>query len=745
MYLHPRIRFVLRVITFVIAFGPAVPAAARDWHVAPGGIDGGPGTEAEPLATLAHAVGRATTGDSILLARGGTYRALDLDAGSGLNITAYGNGAQPILTASTRATLTGTWAANPAVRTGSVPQRVVACYVDGRFVRLARWPNVDAGFLRVDNDNQPDEIVDAELATRPGVAAGRWTGAQVRWRRWSWWWETRPITQHGPVNTLTLGPEGAFHDPFSDPGSGYFIDNDLDELDAPGEWYWQDGVLYLYPPSWADPAAMKVDVVTTTSTDVVVDHGAEPAGVRTTGTSLTDLHFSRYYGTALAINRPATVSDCTFSELESNAIRYTWDSQPFAIRRSVFRDVRNIAISGWADLSDPAGSLIERNLFLRIGVEPGYGGWGSWHAAGIILGQTNAAVVRLNRFVDTGYAGIILGSDGQTVENNVFVRAMSTLNDGAAVYTNCNASIIRDNIILDTIGDLEYSHPWWPMGHGIWPEFLSDFHDTVITGNTLYGNNGHGIFLPNNFDCTISGNAILDSRRAALGLYVDADPNQNHVITGNTLVSTDPTRRIDRPENLSQWWLPPYPEPDPVALEYDADGDYGLMSHTAFVAPTTTAGVIRKKPDDTLFSTLGGWTADASWASATGSSMERANAILLFNDTETAATMTVPAGAWTLPGGGAVGSTVDLQPFDSVVLVTAGAVPAAPPYHAASGIDWRSAEPVTSYHGDDSSIFADGFDADGVAGLVVASEENALVVRQQVRAIRVGSVKWLVR
>ncbi len=195
-------------------------------------------------------------------------------------------------------------------------------------------------------------------------------------------------------------------------------------------------------------------------------------------------------------------------------------------------------------------------------------------------------MVRLNRFVDTGYAGIILGSDGQTVENNVFVRTMGTLNDGAAVYTNCNASIIRDNIILDTIGDLEYSHPWWPMGHGIWPEFLSDFHDTVITDNTLYGNNGHGIFLPNNFDCTISGNVIVDSRRAALGLYVDTDPNQGHVITGNTLVSTEPTRRIDRPENLSHWWLPPYAEPDPVALEYDAAADYGSMSYTTFVAPT---------------------------------------------------------------------------------------------------------------------------------------------------------------
>lgn len=700
----------LMVSTLVILVHP-LPSGATDWYVAPGGVDGGPGTVAEPLATLAHAVDRASSGDAIHLERDGTYRALDLDVGSGLSISAYGHGEQPIITGSVRVTLSGTWGSNPAVRIGSVAQRVVACYVDGHFVRLARWPNLSDGFLRIDNDDNPHQIVDAELTTRPGVTAGRWTGAQVRWRRWSWWWETRPITSHSAIDTLNLGSEGSFSDPFSDPGSGYFIDNDLDELDTPGEWYWEAGTLYLYPPSGSDPNSMEVDVVTTASTDIVVDHGDEPEGVRTTGTSFSHVHFSRYFGTALAINRPATVSDCTFSELESNAVRYTWDSQPFTIQRSVFRDVRNIAISGWADLADPAGSLVERNLFLRIGVEPGYGGWGSWHAAGIILGQTHAAVVRLNRFVDTGYAGIILGSDGQTVENNIFVRCMSTLNDGAAIYTNCNASIIRENIILDTIGDLAFSHPWWPMGHGIWPEFLSDFHDTVITGNTLYGNNGHGIFLPNNFECTIADNVILDSRRAGLSLSMDSDPNQNHSITHNTLVSTEPSRRIVRPENLSHWWLPPYSEPDPVALEYESGGNYGLMSHTAFVAPTTTGGVIRKEPNGTLFSTLGEWTFDAPWASSVGSSIDRANAILLFNDTEQTQTMSVPSGSWSLPGGGAVGTSVELEPFTSVVLVTSAAVSTDSPYDAASGIDWRAAEPVTTYLGNDERIFADGFES----------------------------------
>ncbi len=76
------------------------------------------------------------------------------------------------------------------------------------------------------------------------------------------------------------------------------------------------------------------------------------------------------------------MEDCIFAEIESNAIRYTWNAQPFTIRRCVFRDVRNVAIQGWADAEGPSGSIIERNLFLRIRVERGYGGSGY---AGIIL------------------------------------------------------------------------------------------------------------------------------------------------------------------------------------------------------------------------------------------------------------------------------------------------------------------------------------------------------------------------
>lgn len=105
----------------------ATEGGAREWYVAPAGVDGGAGTETTPLATLAHAIGRASAGDTVLLQRGGTYPAMDLDVASGLALNAWGSGARPVVTGSARVTMTGVWGADPAVRTATVAQRVIAC------------------------------------------------------------------------------------------------------------------------------------------------------------------------------------------------------------------------------------------------------------------------------------------------------------------------------------------------------------------------------------------------------------------------------------------------------------------------------------------------------------------------------------------------------------------------------------------------------------------------------------------
>ena len=115
-------------------------------------------------------------------------------------------------------------------------------YINGDLQLLARYPN--SGWLRTDSGSGNNVIVDSETSFS---SSGDWVGGQVRWRKWSWWYETRPITANDGNGNLTLGGSTTLNN--TGIGSGYYIDNVLSELDAPGEWYYDDSAneLYVYP------------------------------------------------------------------------------------------------------------------------------------------------------------------------------------------------------------------------------------------------------------------------------------------------------------------------------------------------------------------------------------------------------------------------------------------------------------------------------------------------------------------
>jgi parallel beta-helix repeat protein len=643
-----------RLVTLLLCL---TGAPAVDYYVAPGGDDTNTGTSAgSPLATVTAALLKTASGDRVLLRRGGTYRGT-FTLPTGRTLTAYDSGALPVVTACTLVTPTG-----GTIKTASVAAQVRALWIDGAFAPLARYP--DSGWLTVDSGASATALVDAGLKAR---AAGRFTGAQVRWRRWSWWWETRPVTADNGTNTLTIGGTAQVDSGLVGIGSAYFLDNDLDELDADREWFWGGGILSVRVPA----GATTVEVATSTT------------GITANGGIIENVAFHRFAGTALTLSGATTVRGCDFREIETDAVLGGWNAAGSLVTGNTFRDIRNCAIVWNENPAQAGGSIIERNQIERIGMEYGYGGSGSWHASGIILSTGKPVTVRLNRIIETGYCGIILGTDGNIVSRNVFVRCMGSLNDGGAVYANCDASIITENIILDTVGNLATSHPWTPLGHGIWVEYLSDFRDSELRDNTIYGSGGHGIFLPNNFSCDVTGNTCVDNRLGGLHL----SDGGGHTISGNILGVVATTRRQTWPENLEAW-----ASTIPSGLHYEAGTDFGNMTGTTFVVPTGQRVTRTGNTDQTLAQ----WqAANASWA---GSATHIANhPIVLFNDTENTAAMTVPVGTWSDLTGSNVSGTLDVAPFRSVVLISTNAPATTPPYHAASGTDYRAplAPPTT--------------------------------------------------
>ncbi len=677
---HPTFRF-LRSLAL---FGGASLAAVGSLHAATyyvsntASSDAYPGTQTQPFATLGKALSSSGWGDTVLLARGSTFREGGLNLGNSRTFGAYGTATLPNPVLAGSAVITGwtPWAQNAAVLVatpgvGGIKQ----LFVNGQRLTLARTPN--SGWLRTNAGSSDNTIIDPEL---PKPASGNWAGGQVRWRKWSWFYETRPIAADNGTGTLSLG--GSTSLGLTGIGSGYFIDNTLKALDAPGEWFFDSAAnkLYVYPPVGADPATM------------VVEAAWRPKGANVTGATLENLTVRHFLEVGLEVNNRSTLRNCTLEQMAGAAFNTTWDCAGTLVTGCTVRDILDNAVTWIENPAGPGGSVLERSTFERIGSVPGLMGNGPWHGVGIVVHASNALQIRLNRISETGYAGIIPNNAGLVISRNVFRRCMATLNDGAAIYCNTNGTRISENIILDTVGDLESSHPWTPLGHGIWPEFLSKFRDQQITNNTVYGSGGDGLWLPNNYNCTVSGNVFVSNRLAALSLggyeneyAAPADAQQNHTLAGNLLaIGARSWRPFPGQVQTLADWASPNDHLLAFATFSDRDLDYGTMSGTTLLTRDGTDFVYR---DGRTQRTLAQWKSEESaWADPAPTAYQ-GNGYLFINDTEATVAFPLPPGVtWQQLGGGAAGGTVSIAPFRAVVLLAAsGNTAGLSPYYLASG------------------------------------------------------------
>jgi parallel beta-helix repeat protein len=647
----------------------ALDARAADWHVSPQGDDEGLGTVQSPFASISHALSRANEGDRILLQRGAVFREGGLHVGPNLQMEPYGNPslANPVIRGSIVVSAFETWGESGTMR-ANLPslEGVGLLFLNGNFATLARHP--DQSWIRT-----LPGTTNTSIRSNLSHPAGTWTGAQVRWRKWSWWYETRPIsTDHGG-GTLQLGGESPISD-LVGIDSGFYIDNSLQALDAAGEWYWNPAQkqLYLRFPEGGTPANTLVEAVVR-ETALFLDQA-----------TIDSVDVEHFITSGIEINRNSTLRNCRIRHIGQTGIQGTWWCGSSVIENCTIEDVLNTGIS-W--IENPTGSgntRIEGNRLSRIGFRNGLGGSSPWSAAGIIVyvAPTDGRAVSVsgNRIEDTGYAGIILGSDGQRVERNVFRRCMSTLNDGAAIYANCHRSQIRDNIILDTVGDMESAQPFFPLGHGIWIEFLSQFADSVVTGNTVYGSGGNGLFLPNNFRCTVTDNTFLSNRLAGIQLSAQNNGtplNQAHLIERNLMGIGHRPWSSDRPENLASW-----AQPDDHALGFDLDGrniDFGSLSGNILLT-RDGLDLIRNSASGDL--TLTEWQNNQpSWADSSAQDL-RGHAVLFINDRNESFSFSLPQGIeWILLNGSPAGQNLSLQAFRSQVLFAPeGAITALPGY-----------------------------------------------------------------
>lgn len=258
----------------LVAFGQACGAELYVARENPQASDANPGTKQSPLRTLGRACEAVRPGDTVFIGRGvypevlrprhsGTIgNPIRFLAQSGEEVTL--TGAEP---------LCGSWRQyRQNVYALETPLRFTQLFWHDRMMPEARWPNTPPGELMNYRRGAAGEGTGYEVLADPNLPPGDWNGGMVLlWPGSRWVSGTRRITDYRPGRsfrfdrTFEAKTKDKYHasDPYKPvAGNPYLLTGSLAGLDAPGEWFLDEGqgTVYFWTPDGKAPAAGSLSV-----------------------------------------------------------------------------------------------------------------------------------------------------------------------------------------------------------------------------------------------------------------------------------------------------------------------------------------------------------------------------------------------------------------------------------------------------------------------------------------------------
>lgn len=411
--------------------------AARTYYIDESGNDSAsglsPSTAWRTLEKVQNHLygGGFAPGDAVLFKRGGTYRGTLGFFRSGtaerpIFLGAYGSGAKPILSGARAVTGWTLHSGNiyKAPFTGS-PKYLFA---NGARQAIARHPNT--GFLRTDTGTTT-HLLDSAL-TAP---AGRYNGARVVMHAVNWAFESTRVSSSAPGRLDFATPLPYVTSPND---WGYFLDDALALLDAPGEWFHDatSNQIYLWAPGGVNPSTLNIDAA-------VDDRPLELNGNYQIADGL-DLRHALQGGLSVTyLNHHVTVRDCSLSDS-------FWGIRVFASDVTLLENEVHDTFDS-ATYIDGARNVIERNYFHDISMVPGLGA-NRWGYMGLTV-KGDDARVRHNLIERVGYLGMEVAGNRHMIEENEVSEAVSIFNDGGGIaFDFLDGVVFRRNFVHDTLG-----------------------------------------------------------------------------------------------------------------------------------------------------------------------------------------------------------------------------------------------------------------------------------------------------
>jgi len=318
-------------------------SAQDKFYVAVNGNDNNAGTLAKPLKTLQAALAKVAAAKENKIAiylRAGRYspaKTIELTPellnNRQLTISAYNNEA---------VTITGSLKITPQWKTykGNILQATIGTglsidqlFCNGKALPMARYPNYDSS-ARVFNGTAADAISPQKVKNWADP-----TGGYVHAIHNAEWGDFHYLIKGKIGDSLVL--EGGWQNNRPAPmhREYRFVENIFEELDAPGEWYYNSraGILYLYPPKGVNTSnalferSVLEDIIKIKGTEQDPAQNIIINGITFTGTNRTFMSkkepllrsdWTVYRSGAILTEgaKNITISNCVFTGLGGNAI-----------------------------------------------------------------------------------------------------------------------------------------------------------------------------------------------------------------------------------------------------------------------------------------------------------------------------------------------------------------------------------------------------------------------------------------
>ena len=365
------------------------------------------------------------------------------------------------------------------------------------------------------------------------------------------------VSRYDP-GTRTITLNHATHNPPME-GWGYWLDNKLWMLDAPGEWFYDAAGHKLY--AWLPDGAAPGDTA----------HRVFASGPGSAGTGLTAIGI-----VAGADRQGQSLHDVTISHL---AVSHAWVGISLFDEhaRKGARDVRientTIRDSGYWGLdvrqtervtstavmiADSAHEAVfgdyaqdfhfDRSVIENTAVSAAPNGS---NAALSVAYKAPGTHVTGSVIRNSAYIGLLTGARS-VVKGNLVENSCLRLDDGAAIYPAAEPSTqpteVSGNLVINSLGNRDGMPPAPPgqrgtAGQGI---YFDDATSHIVMTNNTVVNADFGLQIHNAHSNTITGNTFYGNRRAQVWIQDNASdtlphPHDNR-FTGNLLVPAGESR-----------------------------------------------------------------------------------------------------------------------------------------------------------------------------------------------------------